>query len=212
MLIKEAKEYGQISTRNTKMGTTTMAFDAFACVTGSKLAKIEGTPCRKCYARKLQKLRPSVDKGYRRNSEKWEKAEAGMWEQAIALQIIRYNTDGFHRWFDSGDLASVKMLQSIVNVCHMTPKIKHWLPTQERKFVKEFKANGGIVPANLVIRVSASRLNGDMPGGADNGSQVFTKGSEPKGFECKARQRGNACGPCKACWDKRVPLISYPQH
>ena len=212
MLVKEAKEYGQVSTRNTKMGTTTMAFDAFACITGSKLANNPNTPCHSCYARKLQKLRPSVDKGWKNNSDKWATSNPDIWEQAIAFQIIRYNTDGYHRWFDSGDLASVQMLQSIVNVCNMTPNIKHWLPTQERKFVKEFEANGGIVPDNLVIRVSASKLNGDMPSGIDNGSQVFTKGNEPKGFECKARHNNNACGSCKACWTKEVEFVSYPKH
>jgi len=212
MLVKHAKEFGNVSTNNTKMGTTTYAIDAFACKVGSKLAKNPNTPCHGCYARKLQKLRPSVDQGWKLNLSKWLQADPKLWAKAMAFQIDRYNTDGYHRWFDSGDLQSLEMLQAIVEVCELTPTIKHWLPTQERAMVKQFKANGGTIPDNLVIRVSASLLDGDMPSGADNGSQVFTKGSDPKGFECKARHNKNACGPCKACWTKSVKLVSYPKH
>jgi hypothetical protein len=208
MLVKHAQELGKISTGNSKMPGTTFAIDAFACKTGSKLATIEGTPCRSCYARKLQKLRPSVDMGWKANLAKWEQSEPEQWSQAMAFQILRYNTDGFHRWFDSGDLQSVEMLEAIVQVCRMTPKIKHWLPTQERAIVAEY----GALPDNLIVRVSASKLDGELPKGAEHGSQVFTKDNAPKGLECKARTRGNACGPCRACWDKTVAFISYPKH
>jgi len=212
MLVKEAKELGNVSTGNSKMPGTTFAIDAFACNVGSKLANNPNTPCHACYARKLQRLRPSVDQGWKANLSKWRTAEPEQWEQSMAFQILRYNTDSYHRWFDSGDLQSVGMLQSIVNVCRTTPKIKHWLPTQERRVVKQFLANGGTIPDNLVVRISASLLNGAMPKGFNNGSQVFTKEHEPKGKECKARTRNNNCGACRACWSRSVKLISYPKH
>ena len=137
MTVKAAKAVANVSTGNSKMPGTTYAIDAFACKTGSKLAAIHGTPCHGCYARKLQKLRPSVDQGWKANLTKWQNSSPDAWEQAVAFQIIRYNSDGYHRWFDSGDLQSVAMLRSIVNVCLMTPRIRHWLPTQEREFVKQ---------------------------------------------------------------------------
>ena len=212
MLVKESKTYGNISNRNTKMPGTTFAIDAFACNVGSKLALNPGTPCYECYARKLQRLRPSVDQGWKSNLSKWKQSKPEAWEQAMVFQILRYNTDGFHRWFDSGDLQSIGMLQSIVNVCLMTPKIKHWIPTQERGVVKQFKKLGGVIPNNLVIRGSASLLNGAMPKGFSHGSQVFTKGHAPKGKECRARTRNNSCGPCRDCWDESVEFVSYPKH
>ena len=207
MLVKEAKEFGVISTKNTKMGSTTFAIDAFACKVGSKLAKIEGTPCSTCYARKLQKLRPTVDQGWKANLAKWEQSNPKDWVLAMTFQIERYNVDGFHRWFDSGDLQSVEMLDAICQVAKATPKIKHWLPTQERGIVKQYK---GETPDNLIIRISAALLDGDKPN-VKYGSQVFLK-ENPKGFECKASKRGNACGPCKACWDKAIDFVSYPKH
>tara|TARA_R110000824_G_scaffold43088_7_gene126409 strand:- start:1630 stop:2259 length:630 start_codon:yes stop_codon:yes gene_type:complete len=209
MLVKQAVEFGKISTGNTKIPGTTYAVDAFACKTGSKLAKIAGTPCSVCYARRLQKLRPSVDQGWKLNLKRWEQSNPKDWIAAMIFQIERYNVDGFHRWFDSGDLQSVTMLDAIVEVAKATPNVQHWLPTQERKIVKDF---GKDFPANLIVRTSASKFNGPMPSGSKHGSQVFTKGNDPLGLECKARSRGNSCGDCRACWDRSIDLISYPKH
>ena len=214
MLVKDAKLLGNISKGNTKMPGTTFAIDAFACNTGSKLAKIAGTPCSVCYARHLQRIRPSVDQGWKANLAKFNQAAStdnlNAWIDAITFQILRYNTDLHHRWFDSGDLQSVKMLKAICEVCNLTPQIKHWLPTQERAIVQEFKRSNKI-PANLVIRVSSSKINGTLPN-ADNTSNVFTTTDHIHGMECRARERGNNCGPCRACWSHDVKNVSYPKH
>ena len=211
MLVKEAKTYGNISQGNTKMPGTTFAIDAFACITGSKLAKIEGTPCHSCYARRLQKIRPSVDQGWKANLTKWQKSDKSMWVFAVVFQIERYNTDGYHRWFDSGDLQSVEMLKNIVDVALLTPKIKHWLPTQERSIVKQYRKQYGEEPSNLVIRVSASKVDAQK---APDFAQTSTvcKDQEPLGKLCKANTRNNNCGPCRACWSKDVAVITYPKH
>ena len=211
MKVKDALNYGKISTGNSKMPGTTYAIDAFACNTGSKLAQIEGTPCHSCYARKLQKLRPSVDQGWKANLAKWEASDPKAWVASMVFQIARYNTDGYHRWFDSGDLQSMDMLDAIAAVARMTPNVRHWLPTQERKLVSDWLKLGNTLPDNLNVRVSAAKLDGDKPKGI-NGSQVYTKGQAPKGYACPARTQGNNCGECRACWSRNVPLISYPKH
>lgn len=211
MLVKEAKTYGNISQGNTKMPGTTFAIDAFACITGSKLAKIEGTPCHSCYARKLQKLRPSVDQGWKANLAKWQQSDKSLWVSSMVFQIERYNTDGYHRWFDSGDLQSVEMLKNIVDVALLTPKIQHWLPTQERSIVKQYRKQYGQEPSNLVIRVSASKVDAQKAPDFANTSTVF-KDKTPIGKVCKANTRGNQCGPCRACWDPTVKIVSYPKH
>lgn len=216
MTVKTAKAIGgNVSTKNTKMGTTTYAIDAFACITGSKLAAQDGTVCSKCYAIKLQKLRPSVDKGWKSNLAKWNTAVAtgtvSQWVVALAFQINRYNTDGYHRWFDSGDLQSIEMLDAIVRVAYLTPNIKHWLPTREVKIVSEYLKNNTI-PANLVIRVSSPMVNGHPLPHFANTSTVHTKDAKPVGFACGAYDNGGKCGDCKACWTKTVQNVSYPKH
>lgn len=209
--VKAAQELGKVSKGNTKMPGTTYAIDAFACYTGSKLAQIEGTPCASCYARKLQRLRPSVDKGWKANLDKWRsRSSTDEWVSAMVFQITRWS-DGYHRWFDSGDIYSVEMLDAIIDVCLLTPQVKHWLPTQERGILNKFYESGRTLPDNLVVRVSSAKV--DVPiTGWDNQSYVFSKKTDPQGKECRARHNGNACGDCRACWSKDVPLIAYPKH
>jgi hypothetical protein len=216
MTVKQAKAIGgNVSTKNSKMGTTTYAIDAFACPTGSKLAKQDGTVCSKCYAIKLQKLRPAVDKGWKANLAKWNTAIATgtvpQWVEAIAFQINRYNTDGYHRWFDSGDLQSVEMLDAICKVAMLTPNIKHWLPTREVRIVSEYLKNN-MIPDNLVIRVSSPLVNGHPLPHFTNTSTVHAKGVPAIGFACGAYNNGGKCGDCKACWTKTVRNVSYPKH
>jgi len=209
MLVKESQEYGKVSLGNTKMPGSTFAICAFACVTGSKLAKVKGSICNGCYSIKLQKLRPSVNKGYKKNLFKWQVSNTSNWIDAMVFQILRAKVKE-HRWFDSGDLQSMEMLEAIIKVARKTPKVKHWLPTKEYKIITKYlKTN--TLPANLIVRVSAAMIDG-KPSKAFRNTSTVHRNNEPLGFECKARTRGNACGPCRACWDKRIKNVSYPKH
>ena len=209
MLVKESQEYGKISLGNTKMPGTTYAVDAFACITGSKLAKVKGSICSGCYSIRLQKIRPNVDQGYKKNLFKWQVSNTSNWIDAMVFQILRAKVKE-HRWFDSGDLQSLEMLEAIAEIARQTPGVKHWLPTKEYGiYAKYLKTN--IEPSNLVVRVSATMIDGNPSKVFKNTSTVH-KNNKPIGFECKARTRGNACGPCRACWDKRIKNVSYPKH
>ena len=66
--LKKAIEIsGKVSKGNTKMPSSTFAISAKHCNVGSKLVNVENSTCSKCYALKLQKLRPSVDQGWTNN-------------------------------------------------------------------------------------------------------------------------------------------------
>lgn len=223
MTLKAAKEVaGNVSLGNGKMPGTTFAISATKCNVGSKLIKVEGSTCARCYAIKLEKLRPSVHQGWLANYQKATNMIANnpaQWVAACVFQIKRaFNKTGeaYHRWFDSGDLQSVEMLAAICEVAKGTPDIKHWLPTREAAIVKSFKANGGVVPSNLVIRVSSTMV-GDKPiSGHGLTSTVHRKGSDHVGHACPASTQGNSCGhgdnACRACWSSNVSNISYPLH
>lgn len=216
--LKAAKEFVNISLGNSKMPGTTFAQDSFACKVGDKLAKIEGSVCSSCYARKIQKLRPSVNQGWKANLEKarqWLEKNPAQWVAASVFQINRAaikTGENFHRWFDSGDLDSVDQLAAIVQVASATPDIAHWLPTREAGIVKRFKANGGVIPSNLVIRVSATMI-GDKPiSGHENTSTVHRKNQVAYGHACPAPSQNNNCGDCRACWNPAVANVSYTKH
>lgn len=210
------EQAGKVSVGNTKMPGSTYALSATMCQTGGKLMNIKGSTCSRCYAIKLEKMRPSVHQGWLANYTKATKLIAtnpDHWAQACAFQINRHAIKGepFHRWFDSGDLQSVAMLDAIVKAVRLTPHIRHWLPTREATIVRDWLAQGNECPSNLVIRISSTMV-GDAPRNAANTSTVHAKGQEPVGHACPARSQGNACGDCRACWSKSVSNVSYPLH
>lgn len=241
-LKKAIEESGKISLGNTKMPSTTFAISAKHCNVGGKLVDIEGSTCSRCYALKLQKLRPSVDKGWTNNlfkAVKMIKDNPKLWAKMVAFQIERGCKKlevNYHRWFDSGDLQSVEMLHAIALTANLTPSIKHWLPTREAKLVKDYRKQYGDEPSNLVIRVSSTMI-GDKPIDRHiNTSTVHKKGEQIHGKECQAyRTNKDAkiipkeafkvmtreekkvqdfghCGDCRDCWDVKVKNVSYPLH
>ena len=62
------------------------------------------------------------------------------------------------RWHDSGDIQSSWHLKRILEVCKQTPNTKHWLPTREAQLLALMDPD--IIPPNLIIRLSATKVNG----------------------------------------------------
>jgi hypothetical protein len=216
--LKAARETaGNVSVGNSKMPGTVYSLDAFACNVGSRLAKIEGSVCHQCYARRLQTIRPSVNKGWKRNQATTDAAldhDPDAWSQGVAFQIIKRGV-AHHRWLDAGDIPPGKrgraFLSAVAEVCRMTPKVAHWLPTREAATVRAWcKANE--LPPNLVVRLSAPMVD-DAPVKAPRGVLTSTVHRDAHhGHACPARHQGNQCGDCRACWSHDVANVSYPKH
>ena len=68
---------------------------------------------------------------------------------------------GHFRWFDSGDLANISMLEKIVMICQATSTITHWLPTREVKIVSDYLKIYKEFPDNLLVRVSSPMIDGE---------------------------------------------------
>tara|TARA_B110000259_G_scaffold53670_1_gene63218 strand:+ start:3176 stop:3832 length:657 start_codon:yes stop_codon:yes gene_type:complete len=211
--LKAAKETISLTNGNTKMPGSAFSSDSFACKVGSRLASIKGSVCESCYARRIQKLRPSVNQGWTNNYEKSVALIANAphkWVAACVFQINRFaikTNEKYHRWFDSGDLDSLDQLKAIIEVAKKTPDIKHWLPTRELAIVRSYN---GILPSNLVVRLSAPMVD-DRPIKGANTSTVH-KHKEPVGHICPAPTQKNNCGSCRACWSPDVANVSYHKH
>ena len=222
MTLKAAKESaGKLSLGNGKMPGSTFATDAFACKVGDKLAKVKGSVCHSCYARKIQKLRPSVNQGWGNNQKLAVNLIASAphkWVAAMVFQVQKAaikSGQPFHRWFDSGDLDSVEMLSAICKVAKATPEIKHWLPTREAGIVKQYRDQGGSIPRNLRVRLSATMVNDKPVASAKrlgvSTSTVHSKGESYVGHQCPAPDQGGNCGDCRHCWTSSVN-VSYRKH
>jgi hypothetical protein len=117
----------------------------------------------------------------------------------------------YHRWHDSGDLQSVDHLAKICEIARRTPNIRHWLPTREGGLLSDYLRTGGVVPSNLVIRLSATMVDGPAPKWWPHTSGVH-KDRPAVGYACPAPSQGNECGKCRACWQPNRPHISYHYH
>jgi hypothetical protein len=219
MKLKEAIETAGGLGYPSKMPGTAYGISAKACITGGKLAKVAGSVCHGCYALKANYLYPSVAQAHETrlaglSSPAWVGAMVMMLKHVHEVTGKGRNGPiqaGWHRWHDSGDLQSVEHLEKICEVARQTPRIKHWLPTRELGIVKAYQNGGGIVPKNLVIRVSATMVDGDATKAWPTTSGVHSE-KRAKGRTCPAPQQEGKCDDCRACWNPRVKHVSYHLH
>jgi hypothetical protein len=199
-----------------KMPGTSYGISAHACKVGAKLAKVPGSTCHGCYALKGNYKYPSIAMSHAKRlagitDPSWTIAMVTLLNAAHVRGTGRNGafSKGWHRWHDSGDLQSVEHLTKICAVAAATPHIRHWLPTREHAMVKSYVAKGGIVPDNLVIRLSATMVDGAPSAQWPTTSGVHNAAA-PQGEACRAVD--GKCGECRACWSHDVKHVSYHLH
>ena len=206
--VKEAQKIMISLGRAGKMPCPTYNTPAILCKTGSKLRKIKGSTCHGCYAMKGNYLFPNVKQGLEKRFNAFKHKR---FVEAMVFQITRKATKyGHFRWFDSGDLNNISMLEKIVMICQQTPHIKHWLPTREVKIVKDYLKIYKEFPENLIVRLSAPMVDG-KPLNFEHTSTVHHK-EKPIGHDCPSRFQDNKCIDCRACWNNDIKNISYHKH
>ena len=202
MLKKEAQKITGSMTRTSKMPGLSYSLPAWECQVGSKLRAVKGSVCSGCYALKCNYTRyPAIKAAqyYRLQS-----LRDPQWIPAMVAQIKRQK---FFRWHDAGDLQSVQHLKNIMEVCKLTPSVKHWLPTREVKYTSLM--DPAIVPTNLKIIISDHMI--DQERGVL--SWPFTSGVSTNGAAtCPAPSQGGKCGSCRACWDRNTARVVYGKH
>ena len=181
----------------------------YGCNFGAKLAKKEGTPCFNCYADERGNYTyPSV------HVNRTKHAVAifhPLWKYAMVKLIgHRINPlDPYFRWVDSGDVVNAQMLEDIFWIARQLPTIKFWLPTQERKIVKDVLSRTS-VPDNLCIRISSAKV--DNHNVKERGNLCSSSVSTTGNHDCPSELHANTCGPCRACWDTEHKHTIYKEH
>jgi hypothetical protein len=206
--VKQAQNIAGTLSNPSKMPGKGTSTPATRCITGSKLRNVSGSVCEGCYAMKgfyiMDNVRPALEKRFVGVMESKHNPEP--WINAMVHLITRQE---YFRWHDSGDLQGAWHLANIAEVAKRTPNVKHWIPTREYRMVKDYLADGGTIPENLVVRISAHMVNAAAPNIAGlPTSTVVTNESAT----CPARFQDNACGDCRRCWDPDVKTVSYHKH
>jgi len=199
MLVKEAKLITDSLTGTSKMPGKSYSLPAWECQTGAKLRKVKDSPCHGCYALKGNYTRyPAIKAAqYRR----LDSLTNPLWVDAMVAQVKRMKV---FRWHDAGDVQSHEHMAKILEVARLTPDTKHWMPTQERPYLPD----PAVVPDNMIIRLSAAKVDGSAGNTWAHTSTVVTDGSET----CPSGSQGGKCLDCRACWNKEIPNISYGKH
>ena len=182
-----------------KMPCPSINLPATACKVGAKLARIAGTTCHGCYALK--------------GRYNFKYTKIAMARRLAALQDSRWvramvtlmEGRKYFRWHDSGDIQSAWHLKRILEVCKQTPATRHWLPTREAKLLQFIDPD--IIPKNLIIRLSATKVNG-----AASKSWPWTSTVSTTTKTCPASDQGGKCQSCRQCWDRSIKNITYAKH
>ena len=202
MKVRDAVKITGSMTRTSKMPGLSYSLPAWECQVGSKLRALKGSVCSGCYAVKGNYTRyPAIKAAqyYRLQSLRDPR-----WIPAMVAQIKRQK---FFRWHDAGDLQGSWHLKNIMEVCRLTPSVKHWLPTREVKYTSLM--DPAIVPTNLKIIISDHMIDQK----AHVKSWPYTSGVSTNGAAtCPAPKQGGKCGNCRACWDRNVSRVVYGKH
>lgn len=193
-----------------KMPCPSFSTPAAACITGAKLALIEGSVCHGCYAKKGNYRYKNVIEHRENNLRTLENLD--LWRRSMIKLIKDNDATGYFRWHDSGDINSAEHLKAIIEIAQALPDIKFWLPTKEKGILNQVRREMQI-PDNLIIRLSMPMIN--QPPNDTSWqltSTVRTKDGIVHGAECKAPDNKGKCGTCRACWDKTISNITYIKH
>ena len=199
MLKKEASQIVGGLSKPGKMPCYSINLPATECKTGAKLARVPGTVCYDCYALKNRYRMPVQQNAMGR---RLGAITHPLWVQAMTVLITGHK---YFRWHDSGDLQSVQHLKNIFEVCKNTPDSSHWLPTREAGLMRLMDPD--VVPKNLIIRVSATKVDGPAPKWWPWTSTVSTKSKT-----CPAPDQGGKCRSCRACWSRDIQNVTYAKH
>ena len=199
MLKKEANEIVGGLSATGKMPCPSINLPAVACVTGSKLAKVPGTTCHGCYA-----LKGRYNFKYTKiaMARRLAALQDSRWVRAM---VVLMKDRKYFRWHDSGDIQSAWHLKRILEVCKQTPSTKHWLPTREAQLLQYLDPN--LIPPNLIIRLSATKVDG-----AASKSWPWTSTVSTTTKTCPAPNQGGKCLDCRACWNRDIQNITYAKH
>lgn len=198
-------------TVTSKMPWLSYSLPASACKTGSKLRKVPGSVCSKCYACKGFYMMPGVRAAQQkrleilfRDIDRW----AGFMAALIEKKASNIDANRrYFRWHDSGDVQSVDHFDAITWIARITPGVRHYLPTKEIRYCFSYN---GMPPSNFTVRHSMSYVGQKYP---IYGPRKWATVNAGEGFQCPASSATEyKCGDCRACWDSGVKVVDYKLH
>jgi len=117
-----------------------------------------GVTCRRdcacyseCYARKLERLRPTVRNAYQSNYELLRSDPTTYWREVEASVMM----SRFFRFHVSGDMPNGNYFTHMVDVARRNPQCEILCFTKKYGIVNNYLSHGGVIPPNLHMIFSA---------------------------------------------------------
>lgn len=192
-----------------KMPCYTWSLRAIKTCPGSKQSNGELVDaCKGCYATDGNYLRfKNVNKAREFNEQDWKR------EEWVTEMVDFLDTQRYFRWFDSGDIAYLKLAEKIYEVCKSTPWCHHWIPTRQYKFKKFEKILDKLQALpNVSVRYSSDSVLGDYQKGFHGSVIIPNDQFKTEAVICRAYENNGECGSCRVCWDKSIPTVAYVAH
>ena len=172
--------------------------------------------CQGCYALKGNYRFSNVKKSRAHNLQDCKRED---WVEDMVLEL---DNDRYFRWFDSGDIADIRLAKKILEVMKRTPHCNHWLPTRTYKFesFRKILEEMNALP-NVVVRYSSDSTDGKKKVYDRRGKEIKAKYTssilkeyvESKGNHlCPSSKQDGKCLRCRACWSKDVKNVNYLLH
>jgi hypothetical protein len=194
--------------KTSKLGCKSWSLQALDTCPGSKGDDGSLVPaCSGCYATTGNYVFANVKAPREFNREDWQR------EDWVDDMVAALAGESHFRWFDSGDMYALGLAEKMLEVMRRTPQCMHWLPTRMYKFKKfqsVIRQMMGLF--NVMVRPSADSVDGSFVSGLHGSVIIPDAQYSTDAFVCGAYSREGKCGPCRACWDKTVPVIAYPAH
>ena len=206
-----------------KMPWLSWSLNSDDCVLGSVLKFVDGSVCSDCYADKGNYNYPNVVAAQERRlntlssnptaRKKWRDTFVEFFQGHIDMGLP--DVSRYFRWFDSGDLQSVEMLEDIVEIARRVPSMNFWLPTRETTFLKEYLFTSQKIPDNICIRISANQTGKKRKYSISILHKRFSDSTvdyfDDEYEECPAPKQDNTCGGCRKCWEP-AHKVGYHKH
>lgn len=199
----------KISPGNSKLG-------AIPSVSLPSVATCRTCGCNtKCYARKLERLRPTVAAAYQHNYEILQMSPETYWREVEgAIMMTR-----FFRFHVSGDIPSPEYFEKMVQVATRQQHCKILCFTKRFEIVNGFISQGGVIPDNLQILFSAwPGLEMQNPHGLPEAHVRFHRaGVSSTTAGESALECGGNCTECAltygGCWSlKKGEQVVFDEH
>ena len=154
---------------------------------------------KKCYAKKLERMRPSVRDAYKHNYELLKTSPNTYWREVEASIMM----SRFFRYHVSGDIVDLNYLRKMVEIAERNKHCEMLCFTKKYDTVNAYLLSGGKVPPNLHLIFSAWRgLPMDNPFRLPEAHVRYRDGTTTA--ESKAVECGGNCTDCAltdgGCW------------